>query len=791
MSLVVVTVASACVNKDYDIKTKDIDMGAQIAPNGLEVLLGYFPQKYLSEVLKDVEDITWDDNKNLGMSLSDTKDFDYDGVEILNIDGIGNAFPDTKIDLDIPSFDFSAGTAIDPLTLPERLGSFPTELPGTIIISQTYDDITPISSNEGKIIIDVDLPEQIKEVETVWLTDKNSNPKGTPVVITFNLGSMPDFCSNVTIKSLTVDLPSRYTIASDVGTVTGSKLKIENQSLDLSNPSVSYTFYIEKLSLAGVSTAGGHISMNEPFEYKLDYKLTTEVGGTLGAVPTVKITGEPMFKDAEFWTNEIVVSESSKNEIKYKVTIPDVVTEVTGVNFKEGNNTVTVKVSDLGLPFDDDPNVKIEFPSVFKFAPDPNITGSTLIAPYSSFVAGYTLEFDKIELGGDGIPVGGQLDFEALGYEVTATVDHTYASTKFKWSEDIDGLTVNSKVDVKMDASDLSVETIGAKLNLSLDDEIGAIDPIDLSSITDELGDGDMKVNLIPPTITLIVENPTGIEIEGKLTLTPKKKDDTALTPVTANIKILGSDDGVTPKTTYIFIAEANEPFPADGKPYTRVTPTGYDKLLEVLPSSIDVKLEAGTDRGKEQLIAVNNSEPFVFVMNYGFNAPLAFRKGMDVAIEMTEGGLNSTFKDLANYGVKAEQIGATAELDISFPLQLGGTGDKKIKADFLDKDGGDITGLKTEVTGLVAGPGDGETGAKTSRLSIVISVPDGGDFAALKKIDQLRIRIPIDGTRTENYLNKDDTVGGRIYVSLPKGLNIDLKAIIDGKDDDNDDDDE
>jgi hypothetical protein len=296
--------------------------------------------------------------------------------------------------------------------------------------------------------------------------------------------------------------------------------------------------------------------------------------------------------------------------------------------------------------------------------------------------------------------------------------------------------------------------------------EIPEIDPIDLSLLTDYLGD-NIESNLVPPTLTFAVENTLPTEISAEMNLTTKRKDGSEIISLTALVTLLPSEDGVTPRTTYIFIADDDVPFPEDGNTYTRVIPQGYDKLLSVIPTTIEVKLDSNME-----------GRPFDLELTYRVDIPLSFHKGMDLAIEMTETGLNDTFSDLADYGVKASQIAVAIEVDTSIPLQLGKVGDKAPTLDFLDMDGGNIAGLKTTIANAVTGPGDGETGVKTSRLSVTIEVPNGGDFATLRQIDQLRLSLPVDVTRTETRPNKNETIGGRLYISLPKGANIDLGAL-------------
>jgi hypothetical protein len=290
--------------------------------------------------------------------------------------------------------------------------------------------------------------------------------------------------------------------------------------------------------------------------------------------------------------------------------------------------------------------------------------------------------------------------------------------------------------------------------------EIPEIDPIDLSQITDYL-DEKIASNLVPPSFTFAFDNSLSTAISVGAILTTKGKDGSEIITLTAPFTLLPSEDGVTPRTTHIFVANDDVPFPNDGNTYTRIIPEGFDKLFEMVPSTMEVKFDSNMEGAQFNLNLTSEVD-----------IPLAFRKGTAFVIEMTETGLNGMFSDLADYGVKATQIGASIEVATSIPLTLGG---ENTAIEFLDTEGGSIEGLKTEITGTVSGPGDGESGVKTSTLSVTIEIPNGGDFTTLKKIDQLRLTLPFDASRTESHLNQNETISGSIYLSLPKGITFDM----------------
>lgn len=785
LCLAAAVLVSSCVNQDYVID--DVDTGIHLAPNGINLPLATIENKTLADLFGEHSYLIETEDGYYAVRYENSYSFSVDAadINIPSVGNIGNAFGNIRLDLDVPSFDFSGETDINGLNL-SREGSLP--------FNGTVDVLTPpitgtITSSGGEVKIDFGLPEEVAKINTVWL---GPDSKGTPVTISFNLGELQNANDGVTVTSLTVDMPARYklsipsvgTIGAGMGGGMANKLIVSNYNMGTSQQG-QITFYIESLTLddrtptTALPAAGSpyEISFIEDFEYSLTYRITPKAGGSVsagGQKPKVTLSGAPEFKDATFVTKAIDFKLDSPVEkaLDYRVTgIPSTITKVVSVDFVDGDNQIVITADDLDLPYaaSEQPNIKLTFPEALSLTdPRGNIAGNVLTAPFADFVEGYTLRLDKIEFGDDGVPSGRAIDMGALGYKIIAEVNHTFPSRSFRWSEDIKGRDVPSVIDVAVNASGLSVASVHVELDFDFDQYLsGKLNSIDLSDLTDELGDEDQNPDLLSPTIVMEVTNSAGVTVTGDLTLNPKDKAGNTLGAVNVNgLTIEPSSTGGT-ETTYIFIAEEGTTPPDGYEPYY---PQNFRNLFNAVPTTIDVELSARAAAGTVHTIPINADLPFS--LDYRVDMPLAFGDGMDMIAVITEDGLNKTFSDLADMNVKAADIAICVGLEVSFPLKT-----EAIEVALLTADGNPIPRLMTTVTGKIEGP-VGSARAQTHTLSINMIVPEGGDFNTLSEIDQLTLRLPITGTGTENRLKPTDYIKGSAWISLSNGISADLDEL-------------
>lgn len=496
---------SSCVNKDYRID--EIDKGVHLAPNGLSIPLAKLQKKYLGDII-DIDYIVKGEDGYYLLRYDSIIKYDVDGFEVpeITLEDIAGLFtpeeisptdgeplpddvtlPDNETDvpMDIPSFDFSEGNTIEGLKL-DRPGDFPTGLNFGVPIPPGQPYSGTIASNEGEIEIDFGLPKEIAKVNTVEL----GPGVGSLVEISLDLGELANINGNLTITELKVELPKRYTLTSaGIGNITGvdggtaNAWTITNINVGAESTYSINAFYISELSLADKTptaivpaptdpdAATHEISFKEDFSYSISYALTTKAGtvNAAGVKPSIKIDGEPEFKDASFTTKTIDFSLEDGpfvEALDYEVgRFPSTIEKIDKIAFKSIGNSIRVTMNDLNLPFtkaENDPVITVKFPSIFHFETDPNIsTQNVLTAPASEFYgAGYELKIANVTFGpGEGIPnTFGYINFAEYNYNVEVNVNHSFIPEDLTYLGDIEGNDPPANIKVVIEGAPLTID---------------------------------------------------------------------------------------------------------------------------------------------------------------------------------------------------------------------------------------------------------------------------------------------------------------------------------------------
>lgn len=322
----------------------------------------------------------------------------------------------------------------------------------------------------------------------------------------------------------------------------------------------------------------------------------------------------------------------------------------------------------------------------------------------------------------------------------------------------------------EIDFSDIRLTALEGELGFKLDDYISeSIRPIELKSVFDALGlGGRRKPDLAAPVVMLSITNPLGVALTGSMIFDPKDSEGQSLGRILAeDLRISGSPGGEPYENLMYITDEASSGAPQGYVPYNVNT----SLLVETLPYTIDLEIEASAVPDINHLIDLG-ADDYPFGLTLNVDIPLAFGSEMDLAIERSV-AVGEIFSKLADLDVRASEVGVTAELEVSFPLMF-----ENITVWFADVEGNPVPGLEVRVAGIIEGPSPEKGGAKTSRLEIALSVPDGGDFQALRTVEKLGFSIPVSGTGTLNRLNRDDYVAGKLWLTLPGGISADFEKI-------------
>lgn len=359
-------------------------------------------------------------------------------------------------------------------------------------------------------------------------------------------------------------------------------------------------------------------------------------------------------------------------------------------------------------------------------------------------------------------------------------------------------MTVTPTVDI----TPIAVNRVYGNVDLSLAENIagdGGIKPLLLpAELIDHLGDSRLP-GMASPIIKLEVENPTGINFAGKIKFVPKDSDGNGIpdgTVTVENFKLAGGEgtvapaaDPAGPKVTVskLYITGDGDATAPEGWELRYVP--GLANMVKRIPAEIGVEIDGNADQEKNNFIETGRG--YTFDVKYSVELPLEFSDQMDLDICDTITNLNKTFRQLADYKIKARQIVIVAALNLSFPIRIGHEDvSQTIFAEFLDGNNLPVPGLSTKVEGVIigheTGPEEGlmEPGRNYSELRISLDVPSGGDMAALSSVNKLKLTLPLSVLVGQMVrLNAADYVEGRVWLELPHGIEVDIRKLQKGND--------
>lgn len=302
----------------------------------------------------------------------------------------------------------------------------------------------------------------------------------------------------------------------------------------------------------------------------------------------------------------------------------------------------------------------------------------------------------------------------------------------------------------------------------------GSMNPIGFAEMIQGFEELTSASDMAPPVIELAITNPTEVTLLLYMTLMPHDGQGVQLTSTEIEIARIAPAVGGIPVTSYFLIAEQGVLPPDDGHDYEIINPEKFEQLLTTIPHTIHNDFRLGVAYGNAPDVDIEREYEFVFDTAVLF--PLRFGEGMNLAIELTEERLNATFAQLAEAGVKAQEVDMHIEFETTLELKVDG-----IEAELSDSDGNPVPGLTLTTVGGLEGPSPSAEGTTTSTVSFDLAVPDGGDFAAFSTIDRLTLYLPLEDTAAPGErigFSPDDYFRGRVWLSIPEGVSVDLKKL-------------
>lgn len=318
------------------------------------------------------------------------------------------------------------------------------------------------------------------------------------------------------------------------------------------------------------------------------------------------------------------------------------------------------------------------------------------------------------------------------------------------------------KITPKVMLPDLNVTSFKGLLNLNLADYVEN-QSIDLSDITKELGNNDITLDMISPSIKLYVNNPIGVSVKGAVHITARDAVGAVMTKIDVPEVLFNGAKYNTNGITKLYITELN----AAPLGYTLVHVDNLSQLLEKIPSRLDISVTGGADA--TTLCEMDLGRDFNFGLGYSLEIPLGFQGGTDINYSNTIDDVNDAFSDFADEKIKAETLSVNIEATSTLPVEAA------VDMQFVDAAGVPVPGITTSVAGSVAGYYLGlSRGENTvSNVKIAVKVANG-DLSLLKQVYGLKYTIK--GTTGGNVvrLNKAQGISAVLTLAADKGITFD-----------------
>ncbi len=318
------------------------------------------------------------------------------------------------------------------------------------------------------------------------------------------------------------------------------------------------------------------------------------------------------------------------------------------------------------------------------------------------------------------------------------------------------GIDVSFKVAIK----DIDIAKVSGRVDYQVEP---VVETVDLSDITDLLGDSGAEATLDFNHANLALEILTNLDVtvKAQAKLIPyyngeaQEKD-----AVEVNLLLRPDEDGVV----RFWLADKD----SDRRP------AGYDfvqadilKLIREIPEKLDIQLSAGTDPDATCVLEPN--EDYTLKVNYKFELPLEFGKDFNVTYRTQIEDIPEIVGSLLSKGNKVKLAG---KISNSLPLGLD------LRLNFLDSDGEIIDAATGCGTQTIAPCGlDGS--AVDTELNVVVGLENGARADDIKSLELVFnassagvIGVPV---KEESYLQ------AVLQLVLPEGITVDLNDFLNG----------
>ena len=694
----------------------------------------------------------------------------------------------------IPSFSIPVPT-IAPTTF-EFMGNINASLP---TISGTHEVPLPAGISAGVTIpeilagisapleveprtfensFEIALPEQ---VASLGLVTFGPNGQGSSAEVVFHLNNLADVTTGRTIEEFMIELPAGFTLADNgsggtvskgEGSTTNNRYTITNKSVTANNFKIAFT--IKSLDLSSATIAGGKVSFDANVKYGFKFNATTKAGYVSTTMPKVDISAGLSIHSITVKAGLVEQSVEVLESVDQTIDIPAEISRVDYLSVTDAANksakpTLKINVDLQGAPMSkvEMKNVKITLPSFIDVE-----------APQ-----GWTLGADN-SLSRSSLEINNGQNNTLLNLTIKGVKNINIADGKATLSGKV-GISATATLpqgqDLTLDTSAKSI-TINPSIkmsNIAIDEVTGIIDPdlsdliepqeIDLSGISEALGDADIELNLNSPVLRLSVENPIGVGVDAVVKILAYKGGTVSHTVITPTISICAAQ-GATPTVTNLVLS-GNSVLP-DCPDHIYIA--GLADIINSLPEKLTVELSAETNKSSAHKLVLKES--YTFNVSYSVDASLSFNEEKEGHINYSTVIEDIDLSSLADIDLDIDKATLAVAATSTLPM------DASLEVEFLDEELNVIPGINVTSNGVIKGSTTAEAATSTTAITIELTTdPTSSALSPIATLAQAKaVRCTFKGTTLAGGgLGPDQYLSANLTVVLDNGITVDLDSLL------------
>lgn len=781
----------SCVDDSF--RLDNISTEVTVGTGTTVVPLGYFDDKSIAELLGDeeIKGLEIDENGNLSFVYADEgDDIEIGGVvSSFNIDEIVNNFQveypqfdldmygvviDEKSDIyvDLGELDnFTSLPVIPGLDLSDYEYYIPEGVELPTIYGSFYKEFAGDDMN-----LELDIPEQIKNVNKVIFRDVEDKHKGAPMRLSVQFNDIADINGGGNLWfDLKVSGGSFTILNADNEVIYVGDHFNDEYVIEPGVGNLDFVIYVESVINDARLDENNHLDIPLVLTYDMKFEVKAKPGSfSIKRKPHLELFADFEFGDAEVEVNtedslfEYVPDKGTTFVIK---DLPAAVKSLNGVSIMDGTSLgVYAKGLEWLDEYADKLEVAVKLPTFLEIKQKSGADykydkeSGVLRANLSALNRGLEIEVEGLDFGSNGISPNAYGDIE-LEFAPSINVYFVDDSTIMTSSLMHEGM-----VDVTVGVEPMTLEIVS--VNGKVDYDYNINQTFELEGLRGH--DIEVVGVGVKPVIMVNITNPLTIPATIDASVTPSLNG----VPVEKN-KVSVYDIPVEPatylggvitdaKTTLVIADESLADEYSDSK-YTFIAKDVTKMFLGDLPDSFDLSISLSVDSSIVQEVYIDDS--FVVEYDYSINVPLAVDQEFEVKYSGKTDGLKDIFADVAGYDVKVGDIAFIATVSNSTPLELGAN------VTLLDVDGNPTEAqVFIEDNASIQGSEDGVTVAE-SVLRLVVDLGEDGSVANVTAIDG--IRFDLVGKSAANELsvplNEKQTIGLKLQLELAGGITVDV----------------